>query len=120
MAVVATIPLALADRPEALAALRGDLPRSRSTRGSIFATTGRQLWGGYASFSCARLSSSDAERDLRDSLETLGLWGVPAVRLLVAPSIAESLLEQGADAARRRAMLVIQSEQSDRRAARTA
>ena len=79
MSVVATIPLALADRDDAVTYFNA-IAANASTRGSVFATTGRQLWGGYTALLRA---SSEAERDLRDSLETLGLWGVPGVRVRV-------------------------------------
>ena len=92
MAVVATIPLALADRPEALPAVAA-ISRDARSKGSIFATTGAQLWGGYASFLRGELE--DAEGEYRDSLEMLGMWGVPASAYSCA-LLAESLLEQGA------------------------
>jgi DNA-binding CsgD family transcriptional regulator len=92
MSIVATIPLALADRPEALTAV-AKVSADARTKGSIFATTGAQLWGGYTAFLRGELT--EAEREYRDSLEMLGMWGVPASAYSCA-LLAESLLEQGA------------------------
>jgi DNA-binding CsgD family transcriptional regulator len=92
MSIVAAIPLALADRPEAVTAVAAVSADAR-TKGSLFATTGAQLWGGYTSFLHGELA--DAEREYRDSFEMLDMWGVPASAYSCA-LLAESLLEQGA------------------------
>jgi DNA-binding CsgD family transcriptional regulator len=92
MSVVAAIALTLADRPEALDAIAAVSADGR-TKGSLFATTGAQLWGGYASFLHGELE--DAAGEYRASLEMLGMWGVPASAYSCA-LLAESLLEQGA------------------------
>ena len=112
MSVVATIPLALADRDDAVTHFNA-IAANASTRGSVFATTGRQLWGGYTALLRGELE--EAERDLRDSLETLGLWGVPASAYACA-FIAEALLEQAATSEARTMLMHSESppDRSDR------
>ncbi len=93
MTVVAAIPLALADSDDVLdiwEAVRADAHR----RGSMFAISGAQLWNGFTQFMRGELA--DAESELRASIETLELWGIPAQSGWPTAFLAELLVEKGA------------------------
>jgi DNA-binding CsgD family transcriptional regulator len=92
MTMAATLPLALADLDEAVdtwEALRAEAYR----RGSVFAIAGVQLWGGYTQYLRGELA--EAESELRASLETLTLWGMPTESRWGWPILAEVLVERG-------------------------
>jgi DNA-binding CsgD family transcriptional regulator len=93
MTMAATLPLALADLDEAVDtwdALRAVAYR----KGSVFGIAGVQLWGGYTQFLRGELA--EAESELRASLETLTLWGMPMESRWGWPILAEVLVERGA------------------------
>jgi DNA-binding CsgD family transcriptional regulator len=93
MTMAATLPLALADLDEAVdtwEALRAEAYR----KGSVFAIAGVQLWGGYTQFLRGELP--EAESELRASVETLTLWGMPTQSRWGWPILAEVLAERGA------------------------
>jgi DNA-binding CsgD family transcriptional regulator len=97
MTVVATGPLALADLDEAVDAF--DAHRAEAHRqGSVFRLAGVQLWGGYTRYLRGELG--EAESELRASLETLTLWGMPTQSQrgprTPSPFLAEVLVERGA------------------------
>jgi DNA-binding CsgD family transcriptional regulator len=97
MTVVATGPLALADLDEAIDAF--DAHRAEAHRqGSVFRLAGVQLWGGYTRYLRGELG--EAESELRASLETLTLWGMPTQSQrgprTPSPFLAEVLVERGA------------------------
>jgi len=93
MTMAATLVLALADLDEAIEkwdALRAEAYR----KGSVFTIAGVQLWGGYTQYLRGELA--EAESELRRSLETLTLWGLPAQAHWTPPILAEVLVERGA------------------------
>jgi DNA-binding CsgD family transcriptional regulator len=93
MPMAATVPLALADLDEAADAW--DVQRAMAHRkGSFFRIAGVQLWGGYTQYLRGELV--EAESELRASLETLTLWGMPAQSQWTSPFLAEVLVERGA------------------------
>jgi DNA-binding CsgD family transcriptional regulator len=93
MPMVAAIPLALADLDEAVD--EWDTQRTEAyRRGSVFRIAGVQLWNGYTQYLRGELG--DAESELRASLETLTLWGMPTRSQWTAPILAEVLIERGA------------------------
>jgi DNA-binding CsgD family transcriptional regulator len=94
MTVVATIPLALADRDEAVAAWDAHLAEAHR-QGSVFRIAGVQLWGGYTRYLRGELE--EAESELRASVEMLALWGMPTQSSARTPSpiLAEVLIERG-------------------------
>jgi DNA-binding CsgD family transcriptional regulator len=92
MTVVATLPFALADRDEAVEmwdTLRADAHRT----GSAFTISGVQLWGGYTQYLRGELG--EAETELRASLETLHLWGIPTQSQWTSAFLAELLVDRG-------------------------
>jgi DNA-binding CsgD family transcriptional regulator len=92
MTMIATVPLALADLDEAVDtwdALRAEAYRA----GSVFAVAGGQLWGGYTQLLRGELE--EAESELRDSSQTLTLWGLPTQAQWTWPLLAEVLVERG-------------------------
>jgi DNA-binding CsgD family transcriptional regulator len=91
MTLAAIVPLALADLDEAVdtwEALRAEAYR----KGSVFTIGSVQLWGGYTQYLRGELAEAEAE--MRASLETMGLWGMPSP--WTSPFLAEVLLERGA------------------------
>jgi DNA-binding CsgD family transcriptional regulator len=91
MTLAAIVPLALADLDEAVD--RWDALRAEAYRkGSVFTIGSVQLWGGYTQYLRGELA--DAESEMRASLETMGLWGMPSP--WTSPFLAEVLLERGA------------------------
>jgi DNA-binding CsgD family transcriptional regulator len=91
MTLAAIVPLALADLDEAVD--RWDALRAEAYRkGSVFTIGSVQLWGGYTQYLRGELA--EAESEMRASLETMGLWGMPSP--WTAPFLAEVLLERGA------------------------
>jgi DNA-binding CsgD family transcriptional regulator len=95
MSMVATGPLALADLEEAVLML--DAYRAEAHRqGSVFRIAGVQLWNGYTQYLRGELG--EAESELRASLETLALWGMPthSSARTPLPFLAEVLVERGA------------------------
>jgi DNA-binding CsgD family transcriptional regulator len=95
MSMVATGPLALADLEEAVLML--DAYRTEAHRqGAVFRIAGVQLWNGYTQYLRGELV--EAESELRASLETLALWGMPTHSSARTPSpfLAEVLVERGA------------------------
>ncbi len=91
MTLAAIVPLALADLDEAVDkwdALRAEAYR----KGSVFTIGSVQLWGGYTQYLRGELA--EAESEMRASLETMGLWGMPSP--WTSPFLAEVLLERGA------------------------
>ena len=91
MSVVAAIPLALADRDEAVTWFEA-IDEAARAKGSVFAATGQMLWGGYTAF--VRGELAEAQQGFRDSLETIALWGVPASAYSCG-FIAQAAVEQG-------------------------
>ena len=92
MGVVATLTFALADLDEAVDLwnrMRAEAHRS----GSVFAISGVQLWGGYTQFLRGELE--EAESELRASLDTLALWGIPSQSQWTSAFLAELLIERG-------------------------
>jgi DNA-binding CsgD family transcriptional regulator len=92
MTVVAALPLVLADQDDALdvwGLMRAEAHRS----GSIFALSSVQLWNGYTQFLRGELD--EAESELRASLETLTLWGLPGQSQWTSAFLAELLVERG-------------------------
>src|SRR4030095_11872146 len=84
-------PLALADLDEAVD--RWDALRAEAYRkGSVFTIGSVPLWRGYTQY--LRGDLAEAESEMRASLETMGLWGMPSP--WTAPFLAEVLLERGA------------------------
>jgi DNA-binding CsgD family transcriptional regulator len=98
MPMVAGVPLALADLDEAVEVW--DAQRAEAhRRGSMFRLAGVQLWSGYTHYLRGELG--EAEPELRASVETLTLWGMPTRSQWTAPFLAEVLVERGAlDAAK--------------------
>jgi DNA-binding CsgD family transcriptional regulator len=90
--VIASIPLAMADRPESAAVLEA-IRIEGHTSGSVFATTGYLLWGGHADLLRGELA--DGEASLRLSVETIALWGVPESSYACG-FVSEALIERGA------------------------
>ena len=91
MTLAAIVPLALADLDEAVD--RWDALRVEAYRkGSVFTIGSVQLWGGYTQYLRGELA--EAESEMRASLVTMGLWGMPSP--WTAPFLAEVLLERGA------------------------
>ena len=91
LTLAAIVPLALADLDEALD--RWDALRAEAFRkGSVFTIGSVQLWGGYTQYLRGELA--EAESEMRASLETMGLWGMPSP--WTSPFLAEVLLERGA------------------------
>jgi DNA-binding CsgD family transcriptional regulator len=91
MTLAAIVPLALADLDEAVD--RWDVFRAEAYRkGSVFTIGSVQLWGGYTQYLRGELT--EAESEMRESLVTMGLWGMPSP--WTAPFLAEVLLERGA------------------------
>jgi DNA-binding CsgD family transcriptional regulator len=89
--LAAILPLALADLEEAVdlwEALRVEAYR----KGSVFTIGSVQLWGGYTGY--LRGEVAEAEAEIRASVETMGLWGMPSP--WAPPFLAEVLLERGA------------------------
>lgn len=94
MTMVATVPLALADLDEAVEVWDGH--RAEANRqGSVFRIAGVQQWNGYTRYLRGELV--EAELELRASLETLRLWGMPMQLEWTSPLLAEVLLERGAN-----------------------
>jgi DNA-binding CsgD family transcriptional regulator len=92
MPMVAGVPLALADLDEAVEVW--DAQRAEAhRRGSMFRLAGVQLWSGYTHYLRGELG--EAESELRASLETLTLWGMPTRAQWTAPFLAEVLVERG-------------------------
>jgi DNA-binding CsgD family transcriptional regulator len=93
MPMVAGVPLALADLDEAVEVW--DAQRAEAhRRGSMFRLAGVQLWSGYTHYLRGELG--EAESELRASLETLTLWGMPTRSQWTTPFLAEVLVERGA------------------------
>ena len=93
MPLVAAVILALADLDEALDIW--DAQRAAAhVKGSVFRLGSVQLWGGYTRY--LRGDLEEAESELRASLETVTLWGIPSPSQWQAPMLAEVLLERGA------------------------
>ncbi len=91
MTLAAIVPLALADLDEAVE--RWENVRAEAYRkGSVFTIGSVQLWGGYTQYLRGELA--EAESEMRASLETMGLWGMPSP--WTSPFLAEVLLERGA------------------------
>jgi ATP/maltotriose-dependent transcriptional regulator MalT len=85
--------LALADLDEATElwdAVHTEAHRS----GFVFTILAVQLWGGYTQYLRGELT--EAEADLRASLATMALWGVPTQSQWATPVLAELLVERGA------------------------
>jgi DNA-binding CsgD family transcriptional regulator len=93
MPMVAAVPLALADLDEAVEVWEAQRAEAHR-RGSMFRLAGVQLWSGYTHYLRGELG--EAEPELRASLETLTLWGMPARSQWTAPFLAEVLVERGA------------------------
>jgi DNA-binding CsgD family transcriptional regulator len=92
MGVIAALPLALADLDEAPAVV--DAIRARAySRGSIFDISAPQLWGGFTLL--LRGDLVEAEAQLRTSLETLAMWGIPSVSQWTSSFLSEVLVERG-------------------------
>ena len=93
MPLVAAVTLALADLDEALDVW--DAQRAAAhLKGSVFRIGSVQLWGGYTRY--LRGDLDEAESELRASLETVTLWGIPTPSQWQAPMLAEVLLQRGA------------------------
>jgi DNA-binding CsgD family transcriptional regulator len=95
MTMLATVSLAVADLDDAIDAW--DAQRAEAHRqGSVFRIAGVQLWSGYTQYLRGELGA--AESELRASLETLRLWGMPTESGARTPSpfLAEVLIERGA------------------------
>jgi DNA-binding CsgD family transcriptional regulator len=95
MSIVATGPLALADLEEAVVML--EAYRAEAHRqGAVFRIAGVQIWNGYTQYLRGELG--EAESELRASLETVALWGLPTHSSARTPSsfLAEVLVERGA------------------------
>jgi DNA-binding CsgD family transcriptional regulator len=83
--------LSLADLDEAVD--RWEAFRAEAYRkGSVFIVGSVQLWGGYTRYLRGELS--EAESEIRASIETTRLWGMPSP--WAPPFLAEVLLERGA------------------------
>jgi ATP/maltotriose-dependent transcriptional regulator MalT len=93
MPMVAGVPLALADLDEAVEVWEAQRAEAHR-RGSMFRLAGVQLWSGYTHYLRGELG--EAESELRASLETLTLWGMPARSQWTTPFLAEVLIERGA------------------------
>jgi hypothetical protein len=92
MTMVATVPLALADLDEAVDAW--DAHRAEAHRqGNVFRLAGVQQWDGYTRYLRGELG--EAESELRASLATLKLWGMPLQLEWTSPLLTEVLLERG-------------------------
>ncbi|MEZ5098264.1 MAG: AAA family ATPase [Thermoleophilia bacterium] len=92
MSVIASLPLVLADLDEG--ADRFDEIRADAHRtGNVFTISGAQLWGGFTLL--MRGDLVEAEADLRASLDTLALWGVPGPAAWSSGYLAEVLVERG-------------------------
>ncbi|MCI0633900.1 MAG: AAA family ATPase [Actinobacteria bacterium] len=95
MSIVAMGPLALADLEEAVVML--EAYRAEAHRqGAVFRIAGAQIWNGYTQYLRGELG--EAEFELRASLETVALWGLPTQSSARTPSsfLAEVLVERGA------------------------
>jgi DNA-binding CsgD family transcriptional regulator len=93
MAMAAAVSFALADLDEAVDVW--DTMRAHAHRnGSAFTIGSVQLWGGYTQY--LRGDLGEAESELRASLETVALWGMPAQAQWQSPILAEFLVERGA------------------------
>ena len=93
MAMAAAVLLALADLDEAVDTW--DAMRAHAHRnGSAFTIGSVQLWGGYTQY--LRGDLGEAESELRASLETVALWGMPTPAQWHSPILAELLVERGA------------------------
>jgi DNA-binding CsgD family transcriptional regulator len=93
MPMAAAVTFALADLDEAVEVW--DAQRAEGhRRGSMFRLAGVQLWSGYTHYLRGELG--EAESELRASLETLTLWGMPASSQWTTPFLAEVLVERGA------------------------
>jgi len=93
MPLVAAVTLALADHDEVLDIW--DAQRvAAHLKGSVFRLGSVQLWGGYTRY--LRGDLDEAESELRASLETVALWGIPTPSQWQAPMLAEVLLQRGA------------------------
>jgi DNA-binding CsgD family transcriptional regulator len=91
LTLAAIVPLALADLDEAVD--KWDALREEAYRkGSVFTIGSVQLWGGYTQYLRGELA--EAESEMRASLETMGLWGMPSP--WTSPFLAEVVLERGA------------------------
>jgi DNA-binding CsgD family transcriptional regulator len=91
--LAAILVLALADLDEAVETW--DVLRAEAYRkGSVFTIASVQLFGGYTQYLRGELDEAEAE--LRASLESLTLWGMPAQSQWTSPFLAEVLLERGA------------------------
>jgi DNA-binding CsgD family transcriptional regulator len=91
--LAAILALALADLDEALETW--DVLRAEAYRkGSVFTIASVQLFGGYTQYLRGELDEAEAE--LRASLETLTLWGMPSQSQWTSPFLAEVLVERGA------------------------
>jgi DNA-binding CsgD family transcriptional regulator len=93
MPMVAGVPLALADLDEAVHAWEAQRTEAYR-RGSVFRIAGVQLWNGYTRYLRGELA--EAESELRSSLDTLTLWGMPTRSQWPTPILAEVLIERGA------------------------
>ncbi|HEY7537685.1 MAG TPA: AAA family ATPase [Gaiellaceae bacterium] len=93
LTVVAALPLVLADLPEVDEVW--DAQRAEGHRtGSVFTISTVQLWGGFTLYLRGELE--EAEVELRASLETLDLWGVPTQSQWTTAFLTEVLVERGA------------------------
>ncbi len=91
MTLAAIVPLALADLDEAVD--RWDAFRADAyQKGSVFTIGSVQLWGGYTRYLRGELV--EAESEMRASIETMALWGMPSP--WTAPFLAQVLVERGA------------------------
>jgi len=91
--LAAILVLALADLDEAVETW--DVLRAEAYRkGSVFTIASVQLFGGYTQYLRGELDEAEAE--LRASLETLTLWGMPTQSQWTSPFLAEVLVERGA------------------------
>src|SRR5262249_2078091 len=93
MAMAAAVLFTLADLDEAVDVW--DAMRAHAHRnGSAFTIGSVQLWGGYTLY--LRGDLGEAESELRASLETVALWGMPTQAQWQSPVLAEILVERGA------------------------
>ncbi len=93
MAMAGAVLFALADLDEAVDVW--DAMRAHAYRnGSAFTIGSVQLWGGYTQY--LRGDLGEAESELRASLDTVALWGMPTHAQWQSPILAEILVDRGA------------------------
>jgi DNA-binding CsgD family transcriptional regulator len=93
LAMAGAVSFALADLDDAVKIW--DVMRAQAhLSGSVFTIGSVQLWGGYTHH--LRGDLREAESEVRASLETVALWGMPTQVQWQSPILADLLVERGA------------------------